>query len=43
MQGELIDSWIRSLTAYFQLCPDITEDQRVKLAGCQLENIALTW
>ena len=41
--GEVVDSWIRSLSTYFNTCPDMTEVTKLQIAALQLEGIAQVW
>ena len=41
--GEVVDSWIRSLSTYFNTCPDMTEVKKLQIAALQLEGIAQVW
>jgi len=41
--GEVVDSWIRSLSTYFNTCPDMTEAKKLQIAALQLEGIAQVW
>ena len=41
--GEVVDSWIHSLSTYFNTCPDMTEVKKLQIAALQLEGIAQVW
>jgi len=41
--GEVVDSWICSLSTYFNTCPDLTEARNLHIAALQLEGLAQTW
>jgi len=41
--GEAKDSWICSLSTYFDTCPDITEAINLQIAALQLEGTAQVW
>ena len=43
MNGETVDSWLRSLSTYFKTCPAMEEDMKLQIASLQLEGIAQTW
>jgi len=38
-----MDSWIRSLSTYFNTFPDLTEERKLQIAALQLEGHAQTW
>jgi len=40
---EVVDSWIRSLSTYFNTCLDITEVRKLQIAALQLEGIYQVW
>jgi len=31
MNGEMVDSWIRSLSTYFNTCPGLTEERKLQI------------
>ena len=31
MNGEMVDSWIRSLSTYFNTCPSLTEERKLQI------------
>ena len=41
--GEAVDSWIRSLSTYFNTCQGLTEVRRLQIASLQLEGLTQTW
>jgi len=41
--GEILDSWIRILSTYFNICPVIVEERKVHIFALQLEGLAQTW
>ena len=41
--GEVVDSWIRSLSTYFNTYLDMTEVKKLQIAALQLEGIAQVW
>jgi len=41
--GEAVDSLIRSLSTYFNTCPDITEVKKLQIVALQLEGITQVW
>ena len=43
MNGETVDSWLRSLSTYFKACPAMEEDMQLQIASLQLEGIAQAW
>ena len=43
INGEAVDLWIRSLSTYFNTCPDITKARKLQIAALQLEGIAQVW
>ena len=43
MNGEIVDSWLRSLSTYFKTCPAMEEDMKLQITSLQLEGIAQTW
>ena len=43
MNGETVDSWLRSLSTYFKTCPKMEEDMKLQIASLQLEGIAQAW
>ena len=43
MNGETVDSWIRSLSNYFRTCPTMNEEMKLQIASLQLEGLAQTW
>jgi hypothetical protein len=43
MNGEVIDSWIRSLSTYFKTCLEMDEDMKLQITGLQLEGISQAW
>ena len=43
MYGEIVDSWLRSLSTYFKTFPDMEEDMKLQIASLQLEGIAQAW
>ena len=43
MNGEAVDSWIRSLSTYFRTCPDMEETRKLQIASLQLEGVAQAW
>lgn len=43
MNGEVVDSWIRSLSTYFRTCPEISEARKLQIAALQLEGTAQAW
>ena len=43
MNGETVDSWLRSLSTYFKTCPEMEEDMKLQIASLQLEGIAQAW
>ena len=43
MNGETVDSWLRSLSTYFKTCPVVEEDMKLQIASLQLEGIAQAW
>jgi hypothetical protein len=43
MNGETVDSWIRSLSTYFKTSPEMEESTKLQIASLQLEGIAQTW
>jgi hypothetical protein len=43
MNGEMVDSWIRSLSTYFNTCPGLTEERKLQIVSLQLEGLAQTW
>ena len=38
--GEVVDSWICSLSTYFNTCPDMNEVKNLQIATLQLEGIS---
>ena len=34
--GEIVDSWIHSLSTYFNTCPGLTEERNIQIASLQL-------
>jgi hypothetical protein len=40
--GEMVDSWIRILSTYFNTCPGLTEERKLQIAALQLEGLAQT-
>jgi hypothetical protein len=40
MNGEMVDSWIRSLSTYFNTCPGLTEERKLQIVSLQLEGLA---
>jgi hypothetical protein len=43
MNGETVDSWLRSLSTYFKTCLEMEEDMKLQIASLQLEGIAQAW
>jgi hypothetical protein len=43
MNGEMVDSWIRSLSTYFNTSPEMEESTKLQIANLQLEGIVQTW
>jgi hypothetical protein len=43
MNGEVVDSWIYSLSTYFRTHPDLDEERKLQIASLQLEGLAQTW
>jgi hypothetical protein len=43
MNGETVDSWIRSLSMYFKTSHEMEEATELQIASLQLEGIAQTW
>jgi hypothetical protein len=43
MNGEMVDSWIRSLSTYFKTSPEMEESTKLQISNLQLEGIAQTW
>jgi len=43
MNGETVDSWIRSLSNYFKTCPTMDEEMKLQIASLQFEGLAQTW
>ena len=43
MNGEVIDSWLHSLSTYFKTCPTMEEDMKLQITSLQLEGLAQTW
>ena len=43
MNGEMMNSWIRSLSTYFNTCPGLTEERKLQIVSFQLEGLAQTW
>jgi hypothetical protein len=41
--GEMVDSWIHSLSTYFNTCPGLTEERKLQIVALQLEGMAQTW
>jgi hypothetical protein len=41
--GEVVDSWIRSLSTCFNTCPGLTEERKLHIVAMQLEGLAQTW
>ena len=41
--GEAVDSWIHSLSTYFNTCTGLTEERKLQIASLQLEGLAQTW
>jgi hypothetical protein len=39
----MVDSWIRSLSTYFNTCPGLTEERKLQIFALQLEGLAQTW
>ena len=42
MNGEMVDSWIRSLSTYFNTCLGLTEERKLQIVSLQLEGLAQT-
>ena len=40
--GEAIDSWIRSLSTYFNTCTGLTEERKLQISSLRLEGLAQT-
>jgi hypothetical protein len=43
MNGEVIDSWVRSLSTYFKTYPGMIEEEKLQITSLQLEGIAQAW
>ena len=43
MNGEAVDSWLRSLSNYFRTCPTMEDEIKLQIASVQLEGITQTW
>ena len=43
MNGEMVDSWIHSLSTYFNTCVGLTEEITLQIATLQLEGLAQIW
>ena len=43
MNGEIVDSWLCSLSTYFKTCPMMEEDMKLQIASLQLEGITQAW
>ena len=43
MNGEVIDSWVCSLSTYFKTFPGMTKEENLQLANLQLEGIVQAW
>jgi hypothetical protein len=43
MNGETVDSWIRSLSTYFKTSPEMEEATKLQIANLQLKGITQTW
>jgi len=41
--GEAVDSWIHSLSTYFNTYPDITKLRKLQITTLQLEGISQVW
>ena len=41
--GEAVDSWICSLSTYFNTCLEITEVRKLQITTLQLEGISQVW
>ena len=43
INGDLVDSWIRNLSTYFNTFHGIIEDEKLKIASLQMEGVAQAW
>jgi len=43
INGEIIDSWIQSISMYFQAHPMLIEDQMFQIDSLQLEGLTQNW
>ena len=43
INGDIVESWLRSLSTYFRACLYMDEDRKFHIASLQLEGIAQTW
>jgi hypothetical protein len=41
--GEMVDSWIHSLSTYFNTCLGLTKERKLQISTLQLEGLAQTW
>jgi hypothetical protein len=41
--GEMVDSWIHSLSTYFNTCLGLIEERKLQIVALQLEGLAQTW
>jgi hypothetical protein len=41
--GEMVDSWIHSLSTYFNTCLGLTEERKLQIVTLQLEGLTQTW
>jgi hypothetical protein len=39
----MVDSWIHSLSTYFNTCPGLTEERKLQIVALQLEGMAQNW
>ena len=39
MNGDTVDSWIRSLSTYVCTCPKVIDDMKLQITNIQLEGI----
>jgi len=43
MNGDMVDSWIRSFSTYFKASPQLQEAAKLQIASLQLEGVAQAW
>jgi hypothetical protein len=43
MNGEVVDSWVHSLSTYFKTFPRMIEEEKLQITSLQLEGVAQAW